>query len=550
MMGNDTGFNLIDEPWIVVLGHDGRERNESILGVFEHAADFTAIGGEVPTQAFAITRLLLAFLHRALDGPADQDAWETLWAATALPMQAICSYAERVRPRFDLFDPVAPFFQVAGLRTAKDDVFSLDRIVADVPNGEPLFTTRSGANLARIAPAEAARWLVHAHAFDPSGIKSGALGDDTVKGGKGYPIGPGWSGQIGGVLPQGDDLRQTLVLNLVARDVDTYVRIGGHEDLPPWERDPDQATWQERPARGAIDLYTWQTRRVRLAGGRDGVTGVVLANGDKIVPHNRHRHEPHTAWRYSQPQSTKLKTTVYMPLTHVPSRSVWRGIAALLPAVSGRANAAGGEPQPLLVPGVLQWISDLAAQGLLPEAYRPGIRVCGIEYGPQQATVADIVDDVLPVSIIVLRADQPEAGKAAENAVTDAEHVAAAIWRLAENIAQAAGAEPKSGAGDSAQERLYAALEQPYRRWLGALLPGVDIDQARAQWQRTLNEHTKPIVAELISAASPSAWVGRQVRGHWVNVAQAEAWFTAALQRALPLAQHRLPTTTPQEAAR
>ncbi|MGV7400563.1 type I-E CRISPR-associated protein Cse1/CasA, partial [Mycobacterium kansasii] len=87
----------------------------------------------------------------------------------------------------DLFDPVAPFFQVAGLRTAKDDVFSLDRIVADVPNGEPLFTTRSGADLARMAPAEAARWLVHAHAFDPSGIKSGALGDDTVKGGKGYP---------------------------------------------------------------------------------------------------------------------------------------------------------------------------------------------------------------------------------------------------------------------------------------------------------------------------------------------------------------------------
>jgi CRISPR system Cascade subunit CasA len=190
-MTGSTGFNLIDEPWIVALGRDGRERQESILGVFEHAPLFTTIGGEVPTQAFAITRLLLAFLHRALDGPEDQQDWEQLWAADELPMAAIRAYADRVRPRFDLFDPVVPFFQVAGLRTAKGEVFGLDRIVADVPNGEPLFTTRSAANLARMGPAEAARWLVHVHAFDPSGIKSGAVGDATVKGGKGYPIGRG-----------------------------------------------------------------------------------------------------------------------------------------------------------------------------------------------------------------------------------------------------------------------------------------------------------------------------------------------------------------------
>jgi len=237
-----------------------------------------------------------------------------------------------------------------------------------------------------------------------------------------------------------------------------------------------------------------------------------------------------------------------MPRMHDPSRSVWRGIGALLPPVSGRGSVAGG-PQPFLAPGVLQWISDLASQNLLPETYRPGIRVCGIEYGPQQATVAEIVDDVLPVSIILLRADRPEVGKTAENAVTDAEHVVSAIWLLAENIAQAAGAEPKSGAGDSARERLYAALEHPYRRWLASLVPGVDTDQARAEWQGLISEVAKPVVAELISAASPSAWVGREVRSQLVNVALAEAWFNAALRRALPLAQQHFSTTTPEEAA-
>ena len=106
-------------------GATGRNGNESILGVLEHAPHFMTIGGEVSTQAFAITRLLLAFLHRALDGPADQHDWEQLWAADELPMDAIRAYADRVRHRFDLFDTVVPFFQVAGLRTAKGAVSGL-----------------------------------------------------------------------------------------------------------------------------------------------------------------------------------------------------------------------------------------------------------------------------------------------------------------------------------------------------------------------------------------------------------------------------------------
>jgi hypothetical protein len=44
MTGN-TGFNLMDEPWIMVLGHDGQERKESILGLFEQAVRSTGPAG-------------------------------------------------------------------------------------------------------------------------------------------------------------------------------------------------------------------------------------------------------------------------------------------------------------------------------------------------------------------------------------------------------------------------------------------------------------------------------------------------------------------------
>ncbi|PRW62067.1 type I-E CRISPR-associated protein Cse1/CasA [Actinopolyspora mortivallis] len=536
-MPTDTGFNLLDEPWITVLDSSGREQQVSILDAFERAPWLGMVDGEVPTQGFAITRLLLAFLHRAVDGPRDQDEWEQLWEAEELPLERIHDYARQVRHRFDLFDTEAPFFQVASLRTAKNEISGLEKIVADVPNGEPYFTSRSAASLRRIDAAEAARWLVHTHAFDPSGIKSGAVGDPKVKGGRGYPIGTGWAGQLGGVLPQGANLRETLLLNLVSRDVETFVRIGGKDDVPPWEREPDGPEHQDdRPPNGAIDLYTWQTRRIRLAGDRDGVTGVLLANGDRIQPQNRQSLDPHTAWRYSEPQSKKFKKTVYMPQTHDPNRSVWRGIAAMLPSISGR-RIGSGDSQPYLAPGVLQWLGDLTSEGKLSETYVPRVRVLGAEYGAQSATYSEIIDDVLPLSVVLLRQDSPAAGQTATEAVADAEKVGTAIWSFAENIAQAAGAAPGSGAGDRAREQLYAALESPYRAWLAELGPSTDLAGARAEWQRIVDSATTPITDELVDGAAPAAWNGRTIQNRLVNVAIAEVWFRAALRKALPLAR-------------
>ncbi|WP_280275153.1 type I-E CRISPR-associated protein Cse1/CasA [Nocardia wallacei] len=539
-------FSLLDEPWIVVLGRDGHEHVMSILEIFERSTEFIAVGGEVPTQGFAIMRLLLAFAHRALAGPVDSDQWQELWEQPEFPVDAIVKYGEQVRDRFDLFDPVAPFFQVADLRTAKGEVSGLERIVADVPNGEPFFTTRSRRNLRRITAAEAARWLVHTHAFDPSGIKSGAVDDPTVKAGKGYPIGPGWSGQIGGVLPQGANLRETLLLNMIASEEQRFARLGADGDVPVWERDPDGPVWSERPPAGTVELYTWQTRRIRLVGDRSGVTGVVLANGDRIQPQNRHTLDPHTAWRYSEPQTKKAKTVVYMPVMHTAERSMWRGLNALLPSAAARPGP-NGAPQRYRAPGVLGWIGELCAAGVLPGSYRPAIGVVGVEYGAQNATYAEIVEDALPMSVILLREDDPAAGQAAVNAVTDADQAASAVWRLAENIARAAGAEPKAGAGERAQEQVYAALDAPYRRWLAALAPGTDLIVARTEWQHTVRRSVVAIARDVVTAAPPAAWTGREVDDRMMTVAAAQARFDASLSAALPLA-HNISRMTDAEA--
>ena len=192
----------------------------------------------------------MATLYGALGGPRDITEWELLWNAEKLPVAQIAPYLNRYRERFDLFHPETPFLQVAGLRTAKCETAELSKLISDVPNGAPMFTTRIGGDLS-VPYAEAARWLVHCQAFDPSGIKAGAVGDDRVKGGKGYPIGVAWSGLLGGVLLEGRTLKETLLLNLIAADFDVCGRDPA-VDLPVWERPPVTAA-EEAPATPSYD---------------------------------------------------------------------------------------------------------------------------------------------------------------------------------------------------------------------------------------------------------------------------------------------------------
>lgn len=527
------GFSLIDEPWVLVRTKAGGMDEVSLIELFRRSPRLVEVVGDLPTQGFAILRVALAVLSRATGGPRDEDAWQELWEAGEPPMPAIEAYLEQCRDRFDLFHPATPFFQVADLRTAKGEHSGLAKLVADVPAGHPYFTTRSGIGLDRLTPAEAARWLVHLQAFDISGIKSGAVGDPRVKGGKGYPIGVGWAGNLGGLVVQGEDLWRTLLLNLIPRDQPNLVQ-SGPDDLPAWERPVDSAAEDDdlasRP-RGPVDLYTWQSRRVRLVGDRSGVTGILVANGDRLTVQNRLRVEPMTAWRRSEPQQKKLGIPlVYMPQGHVPGRALWRGLATTLPLVSPRGKADGGQPH--VSASVVEW-----AARALDRRYRVQLSAVGMVYGTQSALVDDVVDDRLVMSVSVLDAVHPALPQAVVDAVRASEEAVLALRNLASNVAKAAGAEPAlaDGQRERSAERAYAALDGPFRRWLADLGPDTDAEEARIAWHRTAWRILRRLGDAVVLGAGPAAWVGREVRGRRVTAPEADSWFRSALAKALPV---------------
>lgn len=543
----NAGFSLVDEPWIEVRTLAGGSRMLSLREVLHDAHELKEIVGDLPTQAFALTRLVLAVLHRVVDGPADADAWEDLAELDRAPAGQVDDYLDRMQDRFDLFSPTRPFFQVAGLRTAKGTISGLEKLIADVPAGHPYFTTRAGRGLERITPAEAARWLVHLQAYDVSGIKSGAVGDDRVKGGRGYPIGTGWAGQLGGLLmervdpdPARENLWQTLLLNLVPRQLDAETLASFH-DRPTWEADPAPTAAQDpavdrgtdgRPY-GPLDLYTWQSRRVLLHGDRDGVTGVLVANGDRLTPQNRHHREPMSSWRRSEAQEKKkdaVAATVYMPQTLRPDRALWRGLNALLPAVAPRSGAKSGAPW--VTATNLQWAGSVAGRGA-----RVRVRAVGVDYGTQSATYADVVSDALILPRALLVPSGAALAAVAEGAARSTEAGVVQLRILAANLVQAAGATEATmidGARNAASTRAYSLIDAPYRAWLAGLTEGTDPDRARADWHRTARDIIRAVGLERVEAAGPKAWVGREVNKRRVTSPEAQAWFERALWKALP----------------
>ncbi|QBJ97291.1 type I-E CRISPR-associated protein Cse1/CasA [Rhodococcus sp. ABRD24] len=543
-----TTFSLCSEPWIPARRPEGAIEELSLVEVFRQAHLIRDIVGEVPTQTFALTRLLLAILHRSIEESDEPlQYWRELWKADELPAVLVEEYLDAFQERFDLLHPITPFFQVADLHTQKGEVSGLERLIADVPNGQPFFTTRSQRGLARISFAEAARWIVHCQAFDTSGIKSGAVGDDRVKGGKGYPIGTAWAGALGGILIEGVTLKQSLLLNLILATEDGR-DTSGPDDLPAWERDPLTPAVEDRAGagpRGQIDLFTWQSRRLRLAFDDDGVTGVLICNGDVVPQQNQHAREPMTSWRRSEPQEKALGLPlVYMPRTHDPERSMWRGLAALLPQCRRiDAQKTGAAALPALT---LEWVGRLREGHAIEPGFVIRTRAIGMAYGSQSSTVAEIIDDALSIHAVLVSEQGRELAAGAVDAVTATEEAVTAVAMLAGNLAVAAGGEA-AGDRDRAREQAYFLLDSPYRRWLSDLDESTDISVALHIWYDSVRRILWTLAQELIGAAGPTAWVGRENSlGRHVDTPQADVWFRRALAKALPTTRDTRPTATPE----
>jgi len=465
---DEPHFNLIDAAWIPVLDRAGASREVSLREVFRQADELVAITGELPTVSFALLRVMLAVLHRAIEGPTDALHWSETRNDWATVVEDVEGYLVDYYDRFWMRHPTHPFMQVASLRGCNPNtsVKPISQLIVDGTGSEnkaALFSTRTEDSIRGIGWGEAARWLVHLHAYDIAGNHTGAVGDPRVMGGKGPGIGTGWAGQFGGVHLVGTSMRETLLLNLlpIARGT-SGVEVDAEGDLPVWERPPLTAlpeTWATgdgskrayRGPTGPADVYTWPARRVLLWGSDAVVTGLVNCQGDRAQsgrtpPENWMRVEPMSAWCLSAARSKAAGgRSIYYPHKHDPNKAFWRGLSALLPHRTGRSHS-GGEPDRTIPPALAKWAGRLCASenGLGPIQTWQAV---GMVYGPNASSFHEVIDDrlMLPAALF---ADHTLAQEAVD-AVEAAESAVSTLGTLAQDVALAAGGSPKSGSPDA-----------------------------------------------------------------------------------------------------
>lgn len=541
-------YNLLDEPWVPVRLLDGTITEVGLLELLQRSTDIADLACELPTQNIAIQRLVLAVAYRVAT-PLDAEEWlEQLEEGS--PIEQMIDYLEKWRERFYLFGGQYPFMQVADLRTPKDTVSGLEKVIADVPNGEQFFTTRNGKALERISAAEAARWVVHTQAYDPSGIRSGAVGDREMKGGKGYPIGPAWCGQLGLVWLKGKNFNETLLLNLVPADAGDLKGV-------PVTTEWDWCTWEvstpETSARGNYSrldpkgtprdlsiprVLTWHSRRIKLIGDPSGVTSVVLAQGDKLAPQQMQRYEPQSLWRYSLPQSRNLTQDVYMPSKFKVGRALWRDLPGTLPVCEMIKGADKQPKREFLQSAVLSFHAELKSS-MLAEDYPTQIQIqaVGVTYGPKEATVDDIYADELTLSVAMMRTEREDLATEVDRQARLTEQVAVKVGMLAANLARAAG-ESGDGAGDGARDRakeqFFSRIDDPFRAWLAQVDGRLSAREVGQMWASELRRYATELGAQLVASASSSAIIGRDTSWGFMNVSIAENFFRSALQKLVP----------------
>lgn len=523
-----SSFNLVDQPWIRCRTATGELVELSLRDVLTQAPALRCLSGELPSQDLAILRILLAVLlgsvrpGRARTQTQAEELWLAWWGADQFP-STVGSYLDAVHDRFDLLDPTAPAFQVAGLTTASGNTTGLAKLIADLPANAALFTTRGGREADQLCLAEAARWLVHCQAFDPAGIKTGAQGDERVKGGKGYSMFyPAWTGNIGAVVLHGRSLFQTLMLNLP-------VLSSGPDDLPVWDRPPlgPAVDHGHLVPRGPADSFTWPSRRIRLIIRGGMAVDAQISNGDRLEPNDRFTTEPMCAWRLNQTQS-KRGAVVLTPVRHDATKRIWQGLGPLL-ASSSSEHALG--------PAALDWLAGLVHEGALSTNTTLSLQIVGLEYGTQNSVISGAVDDRLMASVAAMT--DPVLVQMAVHAAELVRSAVIQLANLASNLDRAAGGEGQGSIRDGAFELGYSQLDLPFRRWLRTLHDDTLPEAALAGWSDTVRTTLTASADQLTRDAGRAALAGREVStgkdtSTWLDAGLATLWFRAALNKLCP----------------
>ena len=498
---SEKEFNLLDERWILAMDKDGKIGEYNLIEIFAEAHELSKLSGELPTQDFAVMRVLIAVLYAVYqrhdaDGSdaeiSDEseafERWSMLWKRGSFDVDTIGDYLEGYRDRFFLFHPTRPFYQAPIDRGTDYLAAKLNGEISESSNKVRLFSSVSGDDKLQMGFAEAARWLINVNAYDDTSAKP------SIRGANMPSCGAGWIGKLGPVFIEGDNLFQTLLLNLVlVSDEGGPFPIG----VPTWE--PDLARTDERtpipmPA-SPVEILTLQSRRLLLTRSNDKVVGFRLLGGD-IVDKENAFIEQMTVWRQD-------KEGNFNPSRHDPSKSLWRNYQSILVK-----NLDEGVNH---LPGVVRWVRDLEDNDLIDyDSIR--LSVVGVQYADKDFFIEDYTSDSLDVNACLLSSMNDGWNVRIAKAVSDTDRISSLLWSYSRGLYEICGCDDSycKSMANRAKARAYHDFDMPFRIWLRGIDPSEDeIDEIMAEWIQTAAGIATGIAKDLLREAGERALVGK-----------------------------------------
>ena len=531
-------FNLVTEPWIQVLDKDGNPKEVSLLDVFENAANYQRLAGDMASQDLAILRLLVAVLttvYSRVDAngevyewlildekmhvkEADEEdyeyddlvnTWQFLYKNGKFS-KSVVQYLKENSFKFDFLGN-DPFYQVnkevydhevpankkVNIKSPKGtvDIKQINRTISESNNSPSIFSPKTRQTKNEINLAQLVRWIITYQSF------TGVTDKTKVNSKKKFSVSAGWLYGLNPVFAQGENLFQTLMLNLVFseeyraekpfwefEDAVEYIEFLKEE---PFARDLSIST-----------LYTLWSRMLHIEWINE--EPIIFTAGLPKLDSTEAFIEPMTTWRRN-----KKTGEVYPATKHLTdlTKAMWRNFGQYV------RTTDSDELEDMREPEIIKWLRNVQDNEYLPTDTSLTLRTTTLisdGNATSQSPVVEVNDQFrIKADVLFDKNDKDYWPEDIENMIDLTQQVGKDFWIFTNNISKLRGLDGTDFA-DNSTAKFYESLNLPFLTWLASLRNGQERADKTAEWKKILKRIAITKAEELLKNASPRDIIGQE----------------------------------------
>lgn len=528
-------FNLVTDPWIKVLDSDtNSEKLVSLKELFRNAGSYRQLAGEMHAQDLAILRLLEAILItvysrvdadnqiydwvvlnktmqvQTYENPAGlklvktlSKTWKKLYESGNFT-DAIFEYLDKNITFFDFFGQ-RPFYQVTAEQydsfvedkkkikngSGTVDLMQMNRLISQSGNSIAIFAPKSSTWKNKLSLDELIRWLITYQNF------TGVTDKTKVRAKENHSNSRGWLYTLNPIFVKGNNLFQTLMLNLVLFN----------PSMPEYV--PQQPVWEEnlieyvkkRLSRikpdNIAETYTVWSRLLHIEWKEEGPV-VFSAGLPAFESTNTFDIEPMSIWRKNRKDGNFYPATKGLSNMGI---AMWRNFGQYVPTLGN--NEA---KKPLAV----EWLNFLKKKTDFSGNKMINLHTSGIisSGGAKFLIPAAEFDDNLRIESDVLfdcSEDKANMWPARiEEMVELNQEVGRKYYRFLMEVGQIRFGQ--QGAGDFAarqSQAFYDSLNEPFTEWISGLTGNDNRETKQNAWKKELRQLALKILDDFLDIIPP-----------------------------------------------